>query len=324
MDYCDSPVADYSTLLDDNQKFPTIWEYKLKESGVVRQSSVFPTVRSHSQRPRSTKQILILGSNYTHDDSRTFTVCSKMTLEGAENDAEALKTTLRRQGYLTHDIINNELDRSTVLRKISNFLAFSYPGDIRIIVFTGHAYTQSTQPMIVPPCCPTKESAISPELWEQTVRDNARAGVIVLSIFANCYAGGFMQQDHLLSQLDNQLPFTQPPNLDTREPIFLTFASSLLEECSFESPVAGWHTHDAIRVADHFLHALNLTASSPLVNNWGAFIAALENNFRRTRERCFTDPDDIIKNPQTPKLTYSCLPPFSTLFPAYTRNTLHI
>ncbi|KAG8714944.1 hypothetical protein FRC09_017075, partial [Ceratobasidium sp. 395] len=233
-----------------------------------------------------------------------------MTLEGAESDAEALKTTLRRKGYLTHDIINNDLDPSTVLGKISDFLTFSYAGDIRIIVFTGHAYTQFTQPCqpsIVPPRCRNKESAISPELWEKTVRDNARAGVVVLSIFANCYASAFMPQDHVLSQLDNQLPFTGPPNPHTREPVFLTFASSSLHECSFESRVEGQHARNAIRVADHFLHALNLTASSPLVNSWGTFVTALENNFKRTREQCFS-PREIIEKPQTPKLTYSNLP----------------
>ncbi|KAG9096148.1 hypothetical protein FS749_009019 [Ceratobasidium sp. UAMH 11750] len=233
-----------------------------------------------------------------------------MTLEGAESDAEALKQTLRRKGYLTHQVVNNDFDRSTALSKISEFLQRSYPGDVRIIVFTGHAYIRPTQPgrpAIVPPRCPDENSAISSEQWEQTVRKNAEPGVIVLSIFASCHAGAFMPQDHSLSQLDKELLFTQPPGSNLREPIFLTFASSAVGESSFESEVAGEFPCTAARKADHFLHALHLTASSPLVRNWGCFLSTLEQNFRRTREQRFSI-NGIAESPQTPRLTYSNLP----------------
>ncbi|KAF8597343.1 hypothetical protein BDV93DRAFT_562379 [Ceratobasidium sp. AG-I] len=277
----------------------------------------------HVAQDNISRKILVIGSNYNSRPRRTFSISSDITLEGAVSDKNIIKDTFAQRGYSGHSMVNDTFDQEAALDEVSRFLSTAHCGDVRAIVFTGHAISavHDPGPALVPPNCPARELAIPAHVWEQTILNSAEAGVVVLSIFASCFSGGFMQQPINMQNLDvipDDAPGTYPP----AGPILITFSSTSPNQLSYESSI---EDKDPWRVADHFLHALSRTAQSPLVNDWASFVSTLESEFQAARDIGSSfDPDRTLEewqadSPQTPMLTASSLPNFPTLFPELRR-----
>ncbi|KAG8687602.1 hypothetical protein FRC08_011887 [Ceratobasidium sp. 394] len=263
-----------------------------------------------------THKILIIGSNYCNDPKRAFSITS---LESPSKDKEMLKDTFKARGYSVWSMVNNTFDREDALTRVSEFLSTARRGDVRAIVFTGHAERPSSndRTMLIPPNCPKKELAIPADVWERTIRENAKPGVIVLSIFASCFSGDLMHQKINLRDFDSASGTNGVSNINP-EPILVTFSSSTKEQRSYESSV---ELEEPCPVSDHFLHALNLTAQSPDVKDWQSFIRVLESHFEKAREVAAIIVDElnpkrwIEDSPQTPMYSASSVPSMKSLFP---------
>ncbi|KAG9098761.1 hypothetical protein FS749_003002 [Ceratobasidium sp. UAMH 11750] len=263
-----------------------------------------------------TCKILMIGSNYCNDPKRAFSITS---LESPSNDKEMLKVTFKARGYSVWLMVNNTFDREDALTCVSEFLSTARRGDVRAIVFTGHAERPSgdERTVLIPPNCPKKELAIPADVWERTIRENAKPGVIVLSIFASCFSGDLMHQKINLRDLDSVSGASRVSNVDL-EPILVTFSSSTKDQRSYESSV---ELEEPCPVSDHFLHVLNLTAQSPDVKDWQSFIRVLESHFEKAREVAAKIVDDlnpkrwIEDSPQTPMYSASSVPSMKSLFP---------
>ncbi|QRW10314.1 hypothetical protein RhiLY_09313 [Ceratobasidium sp. AG-Ba] len=320
---CESPTQETwrMSAVADIQQLGDIFP----DANQIRRSSDIPisipfTVNDSGTRPYTvddtSRKILIMGSNYTRGVRRTFTVCSNITLLGPTSDKEYLKDSFARRGFSTHSFVNDEFDRDQALDKLAGFLQTARPGDIRAIVFTGHA----AHDMLIPPNCPTPEIGISSADWERTIRDNAQSGVVVLSIFATCYSGSFMQQPIDLRNLNSDIKDHAPDSTaEASGPILITFSSASASQISYESSVA----HDDLgRVGDHFLYALDQAARSPHVRTWAGFIDSMEYHLQQARKTCSniaayegaeSSEAWIANSPQTPVLTFSH-PFFKSLF----------
>ncbi|KAG8739192.1 hypothetical protein FRC10_006056 [Ceratobasidium sp. 414] len=249
-----------------------------------------------------TRKILIIGSDYNRQYRRTFTISSAITLESPSSDKERLRGSFQLRGYSVHSMVNDSFDRDEALARVALFLSTAKCRDVRAIVFTGHAVRANGQgrSALVPPNCPDPEMAIPADLWERTIRENTQPGVIVLSIFASCFSGDFMQQEIDLRNLNQAA--APDPALDPG-PILVTFTSAAPDQLSYESSI---ETRHPWRVADHFLYALDQTARSPDVRDWQGFIQMLESHFQHAREvGASFDPDRTSEewqneSPQTP------------------------
>jgi hypothetical protein len=258
------------------------------------------------------RKLLIIGTNYnSYTRQQTTNCCYAETLGplyGAVNDTGDLRTAFRKRGYSVHTLGERDFDRDQLLQEIGNFLASARAGDVRAIVFTGHSVQvgRDQHPAIVPPICRTEKDVIPAPLLDQTIRARTRAGVIVLSIFATCMSGGFMQQSVKLTDFNQTMATNNIISSNT--PIFVTFSSSEVFESSYESAVL---PHDP-EIHDHFLWALASTAKNPKVTDWASFVKTLETafNFARTigsvwGELEAGEPalDWLLKNSQTPYCT---------------------
>ncbi|KAF8601382.1 hypothetical protein BDV93DRAFT_545883 [Ceratobasidium sp. AG-I] len=273
------------------------------------------------------RKLLIIGSRYDSQAGRsatTFTFTSELEpLEGTQYDVISLKSEFRKRHYSVHTLVSEEFDREAVLERLSEFLRSASKGDVRAIIFTGHALRILQDVVaIVPPYCPTEEDAIPAKLWEDTVKANTKPGVIVLSIFASCLSGGLMPQ-----RVDLK-PLSKISTADTSSannvPIFITFASCGPEENSYESAVD--LEADSCRLGDHFLRAITLAMRDSSSKDWDSFIAALDVNFAQIRQigatcaaqssrPCSTWLEDF---PQNPVITTSDhrLPLYQSVFPS--------
>lgn len=264
------------------------------------------------------RKLLVIGSNYTRGCRRTFSISSAITLEGAVGDKNVLRETFVQRGYSASSMVNDIFDQNDALNKVSQFVSTARCGDVRAIVFTGHAISTEMEasPAIIPPNCPTRELAIPAQLWEDTIRASAKPGVVVLSIFASCFSGGFMQQPISMQNLDT-LTINEPGAYSQAGPILVTFSSASPDQLSYESSIE--HT-DPWRVADHFLHAFARTVQLSQVNNWESFVSTLESEFQAARDiGASFDPDRTPEewksdSPQTPMLTASSLPVSTNFF----------
>ncbi|KAG9119863.1 hypothetical protein FRC07_004900 [Ceratobasidium sp. 392] len=173
-------------------------------------------------------------------------------------------------------MVNDEFNREDALERVASFLSTAACRDVRAIIFTGHADDMAGgRPALVSPNCPDRERAVPAELWEQTTRENAQSVVIVLSIFASCFSGGFIQQEIDLKDLGTEtytVPSANPG------PILVTFCSAAVDQRSYESSIENMPPY---RVADHFLYALGKTARSSDVRDWQSFVAILESHFHQ-------------------------------------------
>ncbi|KAG8791670.1 hypothetical protein FRC12_008460 [Ceratobasidium sp. 428] len=268
------------------------------------------------------RKILIIGSNYNRHARRTYTISSAITLESPSSDKGRLKESFGLRGYSVHSLLNDSFGRDEALSRVAEFLSTAKCRDVRAIVFTGHACrTEGENDVaLIPPNCLDRAQAISAELWENTIRDNTQPGVIVLSIFASCFSGGFMEQGINLKNLN---PVRSPnasssPTSGDPSPILVTFTSSSPDQLSYESSIEAEHSW---RPADHFLYALDMTARCPSVRDWQTFITLLESYFQDARRigASFDEtrsPEDWERDsPQTPMYTASDFVDLPTLFP---------
>ncbi|KAG9120548.1 hypothetical protein FRC07_003911 [Ceratobasidium sp. 392] len=275
------------------------------------------------------RQILIVGSNYARGTRRTCTISSAITLESPTSDKDRLKSSFLARSYSVYSMVNDEFNREDAierdaLERVASFLSTAACQDVRAIIFTGHADDMTGgRPALVPPKCPDQEQAIPADLWEQRIRENAQPGVIVLSIFASCFSGGFMQQDIDLKDLGTEtyiVPSTNPG------PILVTFCSAAVDQRSYESSI---EDKPPYRVADHFLYALDKTARSSGVCDWQCFVAILESHFHQARDmgasfdQRRTPEQWKEESPQTPSYSASNIPDFPTLFPDLTRSNAY-
>ncbi|QRV77254.1 ICE-like protease (caspase) p20 domain protein [Ceratobasidium sp. AG-Ba] len=228
------------------------------------------------------RKMLIIGSSYNTPARRAteVNIISPLygSLYGVKNDVRELRSAFQTRGYSIQTMTSQEFDREDVLTEIAEFLAPALPGDIRAIVFSGHAEMNPdlATPNIVLPAGP--DSFISADDWTQVIRTHAKPGVVVLSIFATCHSGGFAEQDACITDLSLS-GSTDTPSWSS--PIHITFSSSRSTEQTFESPLGYGHTQSH----DHFLWALAQTAREPQVRNWKDFADLLTEYFFYARVR---------------------------------------
>ncbi|KAG8773536.1 hypothetical protein FRC12_002487 [Ceratobasidium sp. 428] len=225
---------------------------------------------------KPSRKILIIGSSYDRNERRTATMFSITTLDAALEDKEDLKDTFRQRGYSVYSLVNSHFTRSDVLERIAQFLQDADSGDVRAIVFTGHAVECCGRVMLVPPHCPGDREAISEKDWEDNIQKQVKPGVVVFSILAHCL-GDFMTQElDLQNSIARQ---DQPTHFSGIGPIFITFSATSKGTSAYESMIAT----NTSRVTDHFIHALISTLRSDQVHSWESFFRVFQGNFEETR-----------------------------------------
>ncbi|KAG9093700.1 hypothetical protein FRC06_011407 [Ceratobasidium sp. 370] len=275
------------------------------------------------------RKLLVIGSNYDCKRASTFVYRQSLrSLRGAHFDAKSLKSAFRKRAYSVQTLVGNKFDRGTVLEKVTSFLrSAKKPGDVRAIIFTGHAYRMHQGTLaLVPPLCRGEGDLIPADLWEKTVRENTQPGVIVLSIFASCMSGGLMRQRVALKDVSSSPPPDGKVSLNT--PIFVTFASSEEHQLSYESTI-GLNEDGSDRPGDHFLRALTLAARERNVTDWQSFIGTIQRKFdelrligaycaERASNSSMTGESWLERSPQHPVMSasQSHLPPFESVFPS--------
>ncbi|KAG8711428.1 hypothetical protein FRC09_020601 [Ceratobasidium sp. 395] len=199
------------------------------------------------------RNILIIGSNYNPHDRRTYTISSAITLDSPSSDKGRLKESFGLRGYSAHSLLNDTFDRDEALSCVAEFLSTAKCRDVRAIVFTGHARQTEGENTValIPPNCLDPDQAIPAELWENTIRDNTQPGAVVLSIFASCFSGGFMEQGINLKDLSSSGPPNPSPGSTSSgpSPILVTFTSSSRDQLSYESSI---ENEQPCRAAGHF------------------------------------------------------------------------
>ncbi|KAJ1303068.1 hypothetical protein OPQ81_011269 [Rhizoctonia solani] len=258
--------------------------------------------------PRERK-LLIIGSGYDSENLRqatTETLATLTTLCGVSHDVKSLTSVFKKRSFIVETLVGDTFDAQTVLIRVKKFLSDATEGDVRAIIFTGHAArTQADQKVaIVPPAGHGStnnpdEGLISADAWRAAVNESTQPGVIVLSIFASCMSGDLMNQPVNIKDLNGPLSTgaTLPdPQAPASAPIFITFASSQSDQSTYESVVGPSPGQDPpFRHGDHFLRAFTLAARDSRVLDWKGFIQALEERFselRRIGAYCAAhDPD---------------------------------
>ncbi|KAF8693848.1 hypothetical protein RHS03_08301, partial [Rhizoctonia solani] len=252
------------------------------------------------------RKLLIIGSGYDSENFRRATAETNATLaslnplRGLSQDVKSLTSVFNKRSFIVEKLVGDWFNAQDVLDKVKEFLSGAIEGDVRAIVFTGHATcTQADGKVaIVPPsgCHRTSnpdEGLISADAWREAVNQSTQPGVIVLSIFASCLSGGLMDQPINIRDLNG--PVTTETALPSSElsspaPIFITFASSQFNQKTYESivgpPKDSKDPNDWInqcRYGDHFLRAFTLAARDPRAVDWERFIRVLEEKLSKLR-----------------------------------------
>ncbi|KAG9124137.1 hypothetical protein FRC07_012707 [Ceratobasidium sp. 392] len=229
------------------------------------------------------RKLLIIGSNYANSNvipSTRLSVASTTyeRLSGTENDVRDLRSTFQERGYSVETMTQEDFDRADVLEVVARFLRSASPGDVRAIVFTGHSRRYGTSlPAMIPPIAPT--NTIGADDWNSNIRTHARPGVIVLSIIATCFSGGFAEQGVRITDFDHPREEIQGADSSLDVPIYITFSSSGPHETAYESALGSHET----RCRDHFLWALAGTARDHRVRTWHQFVETLRERFAYAR-----------------------------------------
>ncbi|QRW19930.1 ICE-like protease (caspase) p20 domain protein [Rhizoctonia solani] len=255
------------------------------------------------------RKLLIIGSGYDSENFRRATAETNATLatlsplRGVSHDVKSLTSVFNKRSFIVEKLVGDSFNAQDVLDKVKEFLSDAIEGDVRAIVFTGHATcTQADGKVaIVPPsgCHRTSnpdEGLISADAWREAVNQSTQPGVIVLSIFASCLSGGIMDQPINIRDLNGPvtteaaLPSSQ---LSSPAPIFITFASSQFNQNTYESIVGppkdlkdlkdSKEWIDQYRYGDHFLRAFTLAARDPRAVDWERFIRVLEDKLSKLR-----------------------------------------
>ncbi|KAG8737638.1 hypothetical protein FRC10_007980 [Ceratobasidium sp. 414] len=228
--------------------------------------------------PRPSRKILIIGSPYDRNERRTATMFSITTLYATLEDKEDLKDAFQQRGYSVHSLVNSQFTREEVLQRVAHFFRDAKSGDVRAVVFTGHAYREDNGPvMLIPPQCSGAEEAISEKDWEENIRKHAKPGVVVFSILAHCL-GDFMTQELDLRQWHDVIQRDQTSSTEAG-PIFVTFSATSGGTSAYESALIA----DSSRATDHFIHALLSTMRNTGVHDWGSFFRVFEGEFQMAR-----------------------------------------
>ncbi|KAG8716384.1 hypothetical protein FRC09_015825 [Ceratobasidium sp. 395] len=267
---CESPFSISNSLRPRHK--PAI--SSLRESMVP--ATVLGLGATATPETQPSRKILIIGSSYDRNERRTATMFSITTLDAALDDKEDLKDTFRQRGYSVYSLVNSYFTRSDVLERIGQFLQDASSGDVRAVVFTGHAVECGGRVMLVPPHCSGDQEAISEKDWEDNIQKQAKPGVVVFSILAHCL-GDFMTQElDLQNDIARQDQLMHSGGIG---PIFITFSATSKGTSAYESVVAT----NTSRVTDHFIHALIGTLRNNLVHNWESFFRVFKGNFEETR-----------------------------------------
>ncbi|KAG8771641.1 hypothetical protein FRC12_003484 [Ceratobasidium sp. 428] len=226
------------------------------------------------------RKLLIIGSNYREANRRASTQLSVASatyepLSGTENDVRDLRSTFQGRGYSVQTMTQEAFSREDVLDRVATFLSTASPGDVRAIVFTGHSHKYGTSPAMIPPISPS--NTIGADDWNQNIRSYAKPGVIVLSIIATCFSGGFAEQGVRITDFNHAQGVQDGLSPDV--PIYITFSSSGVHETAYESSLG---SHEP-QCRDHFLWALAETARDPEVLNWHHFVETLRERFAYAR-----------------------------------------
>ncbi|CAE6493166.1 unnamed protein product [Rhizoctonia solani] len=245
-------------------------------------------------------------------------------LHGIRNDRDRLRTAFQNRKYSVETMVEEEGDKREILRRVGNFLASADEGNIRVIVFTGHAARIGTDQRfaIIPSGCASDDDTITAAEWQDIVLKNAGAGVVVVSVFATCMSGAVAEQSVKLTDFGHIIERQSSiPNLPNG-PIQIILSSSGDNQSSFEyhtpSGYSGssWH--------DYFLWALAETTQRKDVNNWESFVKTLQAAFNYVRAASFRNssfqyPHDLnwlLLNPQTPRIFVSSrMPDFDQFLP---------
>ncbi|KAH7337274.1 hypothetical protein B0J17DRAFT_719168 [Rhizoctonia solani] len=282
----------------------------------------------HTADPRERK-LLIIGSGYESAKFRqatleaNATLATLTTLNGVSHDVKSLTSVFKKRSFIVENLLGDWFDAQTILTRVKTFLSDATEGDVRAIVFTGHAArTQADHKVaIVPPAgyhgANPDDGLISADAWRATVHESTQPGVVVLSIFASCMSGDLMDQPINLKDLNGPIATSalSDPKSSAPGPIFITFASSRSDQSTYESVVGPSRGQDnPFRYGDHFLRAFTLAARESHISDWKGFIQALEENFselRRIGAICAANDPDMQdlnwerSHPQTPIYTSS-------------------
>ncbi|CEL56876.1 hypothetical protein RSOLAG1IB_08154 [Rhizoctonia solani AG-1 IB] len=261
--------------------------------------------------PRCERRLLIIGCSY---QDRTPYLAAFDPLNGIRNDRDRLRTAFQSRQYSVETMVEDEGNKIQVLRRIREFLASAEAGDIRVIVFTGHATKvgDREQFVIIPSGSTSDSDTISSAEWQSTILENASAGVVVVSIFATCMSGAMVSEDGVrLPNFERIAERQSSASIPSDGPIQIILSSSGDSQLSFEfktpldSSAMGWN--------DYFLWALAETTKRSDVDSWESFVKTLQTSFAyvRTagfRNSSFSYPQDLdwlLNHPQTPRIYLS-------------------
>ncbi|CAE6375816.1 unnamed protein product [Rhizoctonia solani] len=334
------PSPQYAQYPRYSAEFPTPIEDHEWEMCSLTPATVASSWHTADQRER---KLLIIGSGYDSANFRRATTETNATMAttlttlcGVSHDVKSLTSVFKKRSFVVETLVGDSFDAQTILNRVKTFLRDATEGDVRAIIFTGHAaQTQSDRKVaIVPPAgCfsggDPDEGLISADAWRAAVNESTQPGVIVLSIFASCMSGDLMNQPVNMKDLNAPIA-TGDISSDLQEaapaPIFITFASSRADQNTFESVVGLSSGQDPYRYGDHFLRAFTLAARESSILDWKGFIQSLEEKFLQLRmigAICAAqDPDVRDSNwlethPQTPMYSSSRskLPPLEDVLP---------
>ncbi|KAG8701310.1 hypothetical protein FRC09_005445 [Ceratobasidium sp. 395] len=267
------------------------------------------------------RKLLIIGSNYREANRRASTQLSVASvayepLSGIESDVRDLRSTFQGRGYSVQTMTQEDFSRVDVLDRVAMFLSTASPGDVRAIVFTGHSHKYDTSAAMIPPISPS--NTIGADDWNQNIRSHAKPGVIVLSIIATCFSGGFAEQGVRITDFDHAQGVQDGLSPDV--PIYITFSSSGAHEAAYESSLG---SHEP-QCRDHFLWALAGTARDSGIRNWHHFVETLRERFGYARVKGAEGLRDgtlpwLCQHPQHPEFTVARpgrFPAWHSIFPA--------
>ncbi|CAE6447588.1 unnamed protein product [Rhizoctonia solani] len=241
------------------------------------------------------------------------------------NDRDRLRTAFQNRKYSVETMVEEEGNKNEILRRVGNFLASAEGGDIRMIVFTGHATRigNDRKFAIIPWGCSSEDDTITSAEWQSVVLWNAAPGVVVVSVFATCMSGAAMEQSERLTNFDRiiekQSLVTALPN----GPIQIILSSSGDAQSSFEYHTPS-HRSGSTTWHDYFLWALAETTQMVDVDSWESFVKTLQTTFNYVRTAGFRNssfqyPHDLewlLNHPQTPRIFVSSqMPDFDRFLP---------
>ncbi|KAJ1303067.1 hypothetical protein OPQ81_011268 [Rhizoctonia solani] len=279
---------------------------------------------SYMTVPKCERALLIIGNS--HREPTPYTT-KLPPLLGIQNDRDRLRKAFQSRKYSVETMVEEDGDKREILRRVGNFLASAEEGDVRVIVFTGHAVRIGTnrQFAIIPSSASCDNDTISPVEWQNAVLNNAADGVVVISIFTTCMSGAMVEQSVELTNFDRvterQSLVTDSPN----GPIQIILSSSGDTQASFEyhtrsnNASSSWH--------DCFLWALAETTQRTDIDNWESFVKTLQTTFTYVRATSFRyssfnyphDLEWLLYNPQTPRIFVSSqMPDFDKFLPRQT------